>query len=317
MGTYAHELSHLLDIGDNYNNPYGHPPGRAFTGPWSMMSRGTFNGPGGPHTRWEIPPTQGGSMGSLHTLRDKAQLGLVGNESIIRLSREGLANSGVVVARLTTRAVALNKGDLMGVAIAMDADNSPPCGIEADPLCDGGGYNGYDIEVIGRMGADSFTPDSGVMISKTKSESRGTYQWTIDANPQDIELVDFYRPDGSPSMITIGDYRQLADALFHAGTRSGSEYEYVDKANRLHFYIIDIHRDKKGVLSYTIAVRSLDPSNDTHKRSVAVGRGEVTSGHYNTPTRGGTTCSFQLRNVGSHSPASDMINVEGCIFSLY
>ncbi len=27
MGTYAHELSHLLGIGDNYNNPYGVPRG--------------------------------------------------------------------------------------------------------------------------------------------------------------------------------------------------------------------------------------------------------------------------------------------------
>ncbi|CRK46400.1 hypothetical protein BN1723_007054 [Verticillium longisporum] len=53
MGVYAHELSHLLIIADNYNNPYSDPPQRAYTGPWSMMSRGSFNGPGGPHTRWQ------------------------------------------------------------------------------------------------------------------------------------------------------------------------------------------------------------------------------------------------------------------------
>ena len=44
MGVFAHELSHLLTIGDNYNNPYGEPVRRAYTGPWSMMSRGSFNG---------------------------------------------------------------------------------------------------------------------------------------------------------------------------------------------------------------------------------------------------------------------------------
>lgn len=86
MGTYAHELSHLLSIGDNYNNPYGVPLRRAYTGVWSMMSRGSFNGPGGPHTRWQIPPLNGGSMGSSHTLRDKLKIGLLGEEHALRLS---------------------------------------------------------------------------------------------------------------------------------------------------------------------------------------------------------------------------------------
>ena len=38
MATFAHELSHLLGIGDNYNNPYSDPPRRSYTGPWSMLS---------------------------------------------------------------------------------------------------------------------------------------------------------------------------------------------------------------------------------------------------------------------------------------
>jgi M6 family metalloprotease-like protein len=29
QSVYAHELSHILGIGDNYNNPYGVPPRRA------------------------------------------------------------------------------------------------------------------------------------------------------------------------------------------------------------------------------------------------------------------------------------------------
>lgn len=239
-------------------------------------------------------------MGSLHTVRDKAQLGLVSNESLVLLSREGLADSGMVVARLTARAVAPGKGDLMGIRIAMDTDNSPPCNVDTDPYCDGGDYDGYDMEVIDRMGPDSFTPDAGVMISKTKSQSRGSYQWTIDANPQNINLVDFYRPDGTPSMVTIGDYRQLSDALFHAGTRSGSLYEYIDSSNRLHFYIIDVHRDKKGILSYTVAVRSLD-GKGPHKHAVKLSKGKVTSSRHSKPTKKGVTCSFKLRNTGSFS----------------
>ena len=44
-------------------------------------------------------------------------------------------------------------------------------------------------------------------------------------------------------MMTIGDYRQLSDATFNAGLKSGSEYEYVDQPNRLHFYVIDVVPD--------------------------------------------------------------------------
>ncbi|KAH7321528.1 hypothetical protein BKA65DRAFT_608750 [Rhexocercosporidium sp. MPI-PUGE-AT-0058] len=300
MATYAHELSHLLNIGDNYNNPFSVPSRRDYTGPFSMLSRGSFNGPGGPHTRWQIPPQKGGSMGSLHTLRDKSQIGLIGQESILKLSREALAKSGLVVAKITARAVEPGPGELMGVRIAMNADLSLACDINTDPFCDGGAYDNYDLEVIDRMGADSFQPDSGVMITKSKDAARGTYQWTIDANPQDIKLLDFYRPDGTPAYITIGDYRQLADALFHAGTRSGSEYEFVDKPNNLHIYIVDVHRDSTGVLSYTTAVRSLNSStSDPHKRQVAVSWLTVGS----RPTKNGVACSFQVYNTGTYSAA--------------
>ncbi|EEP81986.1 conserved hypothetical protein [Uncinocarpus reesii 1704] len=303
MGTFAHELTHLLHIGDNYNNPYGVPVRRALTGPWSMMSRGSFNGPGGPHSRWMIPPVQGSSMGSLHTVRDKVKLGLVDKDSVLQVSREALAGSGLVVARVKARGIS-PKHELIGVRVAMDADKSPHCDVNTDPFCDGNNYDNYEIEVVDRVGADSFTPDSGVMISKTKDESFSNYQWTIDANPQDLDLLDFHRPDGTPVKITIGDYRQLADALFHAGTRSGSEYEYVDKANNLHFYIVDVHRDRQGVLSYTTAVRSLDRGKDPHKHGAAISSGRVRTGRRNSPTRGGVTCSFNLRNSGRYSDAA-------------
>jgi M6 family metalloprotease-like protein len=298
-GVYAHELSHLLSIGDNYNNPYGTPLRRSYTGPWSMMSRGSFNGPGGPHTRWQIPAVQGGSMGSLHTLRDKAKIGLVGEEHVLRLSREALSSTGLVVATVTARAVQPGAKGLTGVNIAMNADRSESCEVASNVLCDGGGYHNYTVEVVDRMGADSFTPDAGVLVSKTKDQDRAPFQWVIDANPQDIEMVDFYRPDGTPAMITMGDYRQLSDALFHAGTRSGSEYEFTDAANRLHIYVLDVRRDRTGVLSYTVAVRSLDGSGGPSTHGVALGAGTVTSG--GRPTNRGVTCSFPLTNTGTYS----------------
>jgi hypothetical protein len=99
-------------------------------------------------------------------------------------------------------------------------------------------------------------------------------------------------------MITLGDYRQLADALFHAGTRSNSEYDYADSANHLHFYIVDKFRDSTGVLSYNVAARSLNGSGpNTH--GVALKGGIVAKGRSNTPTGLGVSCVFSLTNNGT------------------
>jgi hypothetical protein len=84
-------------------------------------------------------------------------------------------------------------------------------------------------------------------------------------------------------MRTIADYRQLNDALFHAGLNSGSQYEWEDTPNRLHFYVIDRDVDAKGILSYTVGVRSLD-GGGTEARSVGVAAGP--------------NCSFTVSNTG-------------------
>ncbi|MEU6125180.1 M6 family metalloprotease domain-containing protein [Streptomyces sp. NPDC047123] len=293
MGVYAHELSHILGIGDNYNNPYGKPLSRAYTGIWSMLSRGSFNGPGGPHTRWKIPATDGGSMGSQHILRDKLELGIVDEKNVLRLDRDALKDSGVVVAKVTARSAPPGATGLSGVNIAMNRDLSPACDRDTDPLCDGGGYQNYTVEVVDRMGMDSFTPDNGVLITKTKNEDRAPFAWVIDSHPEDIDMVDFTRPDGTPQKITMGDYRQLSDALFHAGADSGSSYEYVDRANRLHFYVTDIQRNRSRILSYTIAVKSLDGAGP-QRRGASLRRGEAAG----SPDKGRATCTFPLKNTG-------------------
>ncbi len=297
MAVYAHELSHILGIADNYNNPYAVPPRRAYTGIWEMLSRGSFNGPGGPHSRWLIPPTAGASMGAQHMLRNKIKLGIVDEKNVLRLSREALDESGVVIARVTARAVQPGENGLAGVNVAFDTgDRSPACDWRTDPLCDGGGYENYTVEVVDRMGTDSFTPDSGVLLAKTKNEDRAPFEWVIDANPQDIGMTDYVLPDGTRVPITIGDYRQLADALFHAGTDSGSEYEYVDQANRLHFYVVDVHRDRRGILSYTVAIRSLDGSGP-HRRGLRLLPAAGVPGR-----DGVSTCRFPLVNTGRTAP---------------
>jgi hypothetical protein len=139
-------------------------------------------------------------MGSLHTMRDKHHIGLITNEVVLQVSRDGLASSGPIVAEITARSVNPGTG-LMGINVTLPTDLSPACDTKTDPLCDGGKYNAYNLEVIDRMGADSFCPDSGVMISKSKfGNAPQPFQWVIDANPQDIKVVDFIRPDGTPKV---------------------------------------------------------------------------------------------------------------------
>jgi len=93
--------------------------------------------------------------------------------------------------------------------------------------------------------------------------------WLIDPNPQDIGMIDFYRPDGTPVAVVRGDPRQLNDATFQAGTRSGSAYEYVDTFNKLHFYVLGTSRDGEGVLHYTVAVRRTG-EGDPFTRGVSI-----------------------------------------------
>ncbi len=128
------------------------------------------------------------------------------------------------------------------------------------------------------------------------------FAWVIDAHPEDINLVDFTRPDGTKQQVTTGDPRQLADAAFHAGTNSGSLYEWEETRNRLHFYVIDKHESADGVLRYTVAVQNIDGAGP-HTRGAQVDNAvaQEIAGRW-------TTCSFDLTNTGArrrrygHSP---------------
>ena len=320
MGTYAHELSHNLGIWDNYNNPYGIPQRRDYSGPWDMLSRGSFNGPGGPHRRWLIPSTEGGSLGASQNVRNRMELGIIDEENVLRLDRNALDESGVVVARVTARVADPGADGLSGLNIALNpspdlafptrGDQSPVCNINTDPFCPGPTanasgvistsslYNNYTVEVVDRLGADSFTPGHGVLFSRTKNQDSLPFVYIMDAHPEDMNKVDFLRPDGTPSMVTIADWRQLNDATFHAGLESGSQYEYVDQPNRLHFYVIDTFRTG-GVRSYKVAVRSLD-GYGPHARGVDLANGKVG----NRTRDGWTDCTFNLTNTGRFAPTT-------------
>ena len=246
-----------------------------------MMDRGSFNGPGGPHNRWQVPAQYGASMGAEHTLRSKVGMGFIPNANVLRVNRNGLAQiraggGGRGRARGQRRAAG-RRASRAGVQVFLDGaapvDKEPACDVNTNPLCDGGGpagvWTNYTLETVQRIGYGSFEPDNGVLIAKNKAwaagASRGTegsqcgyncFTWVEDAHPEDMNTVDYYKPDGTPIMRTVADYRQLNDALFHAGTNSGSSYEYTDAPNNLKFYVVDKYTDARGMLHYVVGVQN-------------------------------------------------------------
>lgn len=318
-GTITHELGHsVFSVGDNNNNPYVTPYRRVGTGPWDMMDRGSFNGPGGPHRRWVVPAAEGAAMPAGLIVRNRIAMGLIPVDTYADLSRDALAKSGPAVFTLTARAVEPPQGSWGGLIVRLDGaapqDRTPPCDRNADPLCAGDPvFNNYTMEVVQRIGYDSFTPDSGVLIVKNKDKQTnscgyGCHAWAIDAHPEDMNKVDFIRPgSGERVMRTIADYRQLNDALFHAGLRSGSQFEYRDEPNRLHFYVIDRRTDSAGVLSYVVGVRSFDGAGSQARGVRAEAPATSTAGAGVTPAFAvdvSNTGALSNSEAGGHARAS-------------
>ena len=300
-GTITHEIVHTFGIADNNNNPYVTPYRRVGSGPWDVMDRGSFNGPGGPHMRWVVPATMGAAMPAGLMLRSRTKLGFISESRVLRLSRDALASTGLIVVTVKARSAIPGGSDIQGVRVELSQDRTPACDMSTNPLCAGSSvYNYYTVETVQRIGADSFTPDNGVLLAKNKTAETNTcgylcFTWVIDANPQNLNREDFRRPDGTPVMRSPADYRQLNDALFHAGTNSGSRAEFVDTPNRLHFYVVGISRDSAGVLTYRLAVRSLD-GRGPQVRGVALSPGTP-----NGPASAGAVCTFPLRNTGTNA----------------
>jgi M6 family metalloprotease-like protein len=310
-GTITHELGHFaFSLPDLNNNPYVKPYRRVAAGPWDMMDRGSFNGPGGPHKRWVVPPTQGAAMPAGLMVRNRLENRFIGEADLLMLGRADLAKNGLAVAEVTARAVDPLPGTYAGIVVRFDGekpgDLTPPDDPATDPLSAGTpNYNFITLEVVQRIGYDSFTPDNGVLIAKNKDSLRGSnggpngfnsYIWVIDAHPEDIGMVDFVKPNGEKVMRTVADYRQLNDALFHAGLDSGSAFEWEDAPNRLHFYVVDLRRDKDGILVYTLAARSLDGAGP-RPRGVALA---APAGRSSLSVKGeAASVAFALSNTGA------------------
>ena len=308
---FAHEFSHLRGLPDNYNNPFGDTD-RNYTGYWEMMSRGTFNGPGGTHNRWQIPNAGGSALGPHHMLHFKNRLNtatstIIAADEQVFLERNTLATQGVAVVEMQARESAPDDGELVGLTVnfGTGGDAAGTCanqGYTGDSLfyCPNrsGSYTAYRLEAVDQVGNDSYTPGHGVLLSKSRTSGTPN-AWIIDPNPEDIGMIDFYRPDGTPVAVVRGDPRQLNDATFHAGTGSGSEYEYVDTFNKLHFYVVDAWREQK-VLHYQLAVRRFD-NGDPFVRDLTLGKPAKRGSGGTTGTL--KTCTFPLKNTGAAGAA--------------
>ncbi len=292
--TYAHELSHILGVLDNYNNPYATNPDRAYSGPWDMMSRGTFNGPGGPFERYTIPPVQGGTMGSQHMIRNKVRFGFIPPSEVFTIDPVALSLAGIQKVDILQRESppALTDPNVYSGIPIPHAQDASACD-SSEPLCDGGNYNFYDVEVVNRQGFDSFLPDHGVLIAKTKAADASPFIWVIDAFPKDINKIDYVTATGEEVPYTVGDYRQLSDAAFHAGTAPGTKNRFVDPANQLAFYILD-RRSDEGRLIYSVAIESLLSPGLPHEPSVEPRSGKLVRGSI-------TRHVFDVTNTGTGS----------------
>jgi len=253
MGTFAHEFGHLMNLPDNYNNPYDIPRTRSYTGPYELMSRGSFGGPGGNHLRYQIPSTMGSSNPPNQVLRSKIGQGYTTAGEIVDITYESLKEAPLiteVVARnIPTDKGVLDKSGKMitgnrgiritGMVDATIKDNntfdtdsgnvtnytSGHLRINPDKWNWGRtvDYTGYTIEVLDRTGYDSFINDHGVMIAKTADRGSTTI-FVQDAHPTPLDLIDFVKPNGEIIMLSDGDQLQLASALFHAGVHHNPTY---------------------------------------------------------------------------------------------
>ncbi len=319
--VFAHELSHIFGVLDNYNNPFN--PGRSYTGLWANLSRGSFGGPGGHHNRWQIPPTLGASMPSHHMLRNKIRLGFFANrpQELMVTDVATLQAGGPVFGTIYPRAYPLfpttDDQGLHGLQVFLGEDQEDCTRGGGENLqCSGGGYSDYSFEFVDRIGFDSYTPDHGILLAKNKQATDlAPFMWMIDSHPRDIneatppppnqdrDIVDFIRPEsGERVPIVEGDARQLADGLFHAGTSEGVVSEYIDEKNRLHFYVLDFDRDEDGVATYRVAARHLD-GGGPFPRGVEV----AATGDHSAEAGKVGVVTFEVTNTGTG--AADLIRL--------
>ena len=312
---YAHELSHNLASRTTTTTRSARPSSAAATGMWDMMSRGSFNGPGGQHTRWQIPPTQGASLGAQHNMRNKRFLNFIADNDILRLNRDGLAQSGMAVAEVTAREVAPGRRARAACGSTLDgaaattrrraADHTNPTlrrRAHARPTAPiTGKYNDYTMEVVQQIGSDSFDPGHGVLISQDQ-EQQLDLRLASTASSWVHRLATRRTSTRSTSSSPTARRRRRRSATsassttrsFNAGLNSGLRVRVHRRATTACTSTSSTSaRTRDGVLHYKVAravARRRRPA-DARRGAAAAGR--------RAPTPGFATCTFPLKNTGA------------------
>ena len=218
-------------------------------------------------------------------------MGFIPPSEVLTLNQSAVDAAGIVTGRILQRESPPDTDDPAlhsGIRIKLTTDASN-CDAN-DPMCDEGGYDFYDVEVVNRQGFDSFLPDHGVLIAKSKAADASPFIWVIDAFPKDIGGIDYIAADGTKVPYTVGDYRQLSDAAFHVGTAPGTKNSYVDPENGLAFYVLEKDRVDAGLV-YDVAVQSLASLQTP-------GEAEVVKSKGHSVRRRVTPLVFSVTNTG-------------------
>ena len=313
MAVYAHELSHNLSIPDNYNNPFAAPPQRTAGGMWDMMSRGSFNGPGGQHTRWHDPADPGRrarraaqpaqqALPELHrrrrhpaaqpqrarAVRPRRGRGQGARGRAERRPRRRARHCSTATATPTRPAAGQHRPDA-----ARARGTRRPTGTRVSAglqrLHDGG----RPADRLGLVRSGPRRPARQVQDRRSSTcGSFSCFVWYIDSNPQDINQVDYVKADGTPVKATLGDERQTNDGSFNAGVNSGSSTSTRPPATTC----TSTSSTSAPTPRASCATRSASA------RSPAAARRRAASASARpprAPPRACTTCTFPLKNTGA------------------
>ena len=140
-----------------------------------MMSRGTFNGPGGTHNRWQIPNAGGSALGPHHLLTFKNRLGVLTPEEQVRVERNTLQDQGIAVVPIKARESVPN-GPLAGLTVnfGTGGDLAGTCANQGlDSFnCPGTGYLHYPWRSSSRSATTPSRPATASCSRRARTRAR-------------------------------------------------------------------------------------------------------------------------------------------------
>jgi len=249
MATFAHEFGHVAGWPDNYGSPWANAYS-CDTENWDIMSRGSFAGPFGDLARWAAPGIEAGTVPVHPTFGLKSRgagspaKSFYDDGNVLEIDIEALAGGTPAVANIVSRNVPLDtKFNDFGVP-QLDSDSGNGfvkaiqlnfgAGAWADQaVLKATGITGtrqravrMGVEVVDQSGYDSYTHDSGVLISRVSNATNGARQ-VVDSHLYNIDMTDFFLGGADPNDSSVGAANasryvlahatQQADALFKVG----------------------------------------------------------------------------------------------------